>query len=535
MNYGKEVFKNVTTESKLLGRDQILNSCNHYVFKASDMSILNRFLIMGTEGGTYYIDQKKLTMDNAETILRMIKSSDETARMVVDKVVEVSNGGRAQKNDPAIFVLALVASFGGDSARKYAFSNLIQVCRIGTHLFYFLETMKSMRGWGRGLRTAVSNWYTDRSIDSLTTQLLKYKNRHGWTHKDAIAKAHVKPQHDEQAYMFKHLFHTELSCDTELFESSRYFVGANFNHIVGTDVRKAVKYIKDLNLPREVVPTEMLNDPLIWDALVDNNMGYTALIRNLGKMSAIKYLTTNSESTRKVINLLTNKDKITASRVHPISILQALMVYKRGEGIRGSLSWNTVKTIVDALEDAFYTSFKNVEPTGKRHMISIDMSGSMTWHISENEVLTSSAVAGAMAMSVVRTESMYDIMGFDSKFKPLNITKRSSIADVYNEIYHGTFGRTDCSVPMQYALDNKIPVDVFTIWTDNETNCSRVHPSVALKNYREVMGIDAKLIVCATCANSFTIADPEDRGMLDIAGFDSSVPTIIHDFSLGLI
>jgi 60 kDa SS-A/Ro ribonucleoprotein len=31
-------------------------------------------------------------------------------------------------------------------------------------------------------------------------------------------------------------------------------------------------------------------------------------------------------------------------------------------------------------------------------------------------------------------------------------------------------------------------------------------------------------------ANGFTLADPHDRGMLDLVGFDTSVPAVIADF-----
>ena len=36
-------------------------------------------------------------------------------------------------------------------------------------------------------------------------------------------------------------------------------------------------------------------------------------------------------------------------------------------------------------------------------------------------------------------------------------------------------------------------------------------------------------------ANEFTIADPEDAGMLDMAGFDSAAPEVIRNFALGEI
>ena len=44
------------------------------------------------------------------------------------------------------------------------------------------------------------------------------------------------------------------------------------------------------------------------------------------------------------------------------------------------------------------------------------------------------------------------------------------------------------------------------------------------------MGIDAKLIVMGMVSNGFSIADPTDAGMLDVVGFDASVPQVIAQF-----
>lgn len=78
-------------------------------------------------------------------------------------------------------------------------------------------------------------------------------------------------------------------------------------------------------------------------------------------------------------------------------------------------------------------------------------------------------------------------------------------------------------------------VDVYSVWTDNETWCGITKPHTALQRYREKMGIDAKLVVCGCTATEFTIADPMDPGMLDIVGFDSAVSQLIDEFSIGAI
>jgi 60 kDa SS-A/Ro ribonucleoprotein len=55
----------------------------------------------------------------------------------------------------------------------------------------------------------------------------------------------------------------------------------------------------------------------------------------------------------------------------------------------------------------------------------------------------------------------------------------------------------------------------------------------ALQLYREKMGINAKLVVVGMTATEFSIADPSDRGMLDVVGMDTSTPQLITEFAAG--
>ena len=59
----------------------------------------------------------------------------------------------------------------------------------------------------------------------------------------------------------------------------------------------------------------------------------------------------------------------------------------------------------------------------------------------------------------------------------------------------------------------------------------QIHPVQALRQYREATGIAARLVVVAMASNGFTIADPDDAGMLDVVGFDAATPALIADFA----
>ncbi len=86
---------------------------------------------------------------------------------------------------------------------------------------------------------------------------------------------------------------------------------------------------------------------------------------------------------------------------------------------------------------------------------------------------------------------------------------------------------------MVTARKKRWKIDTFVIITDNETWTGEIHPHQALVEYRQKMGIDAKLVVLAVTPTRFSIADPADAGMLDIAGFSNDVPTLVTEFSRG--
>jgi len=157
-----------------------------------------------------------------------------------------------------------------------------------------------------------------------------------------------------------------------------------------------------------------------------------------------------------------------------------------------------------------------------------------------------------MAMITAATEPSHEIVGFfagkrgvhfdQSRFRgrqdgltPLPISPRQRLDDVVQTVAGLPFGGTDCALPMLYALERKREVDTFVIYTDSETWAGDIHPTQALRRYREQSGIPARLVVVGMTSNGFSIADPEDPGMLDVVGFDSSAPGVISGFAAGRI
>jgi 60 kDa SS-A/Ro ribonucleoprotein len=209
-----------------------------------------------------------------------------------------------------------------------------------------------------------------------------------------------------------------------------------------------------------------------------------------------------------------------------------MKTYAGGHSLRGSGTWNPVPVITNGLDAAFYSAFDAVEPSGKRIMECLDVSGSMS-NPAGGLPISCREVTAAMAMVSVKTEPLTSVWGFSHKIMPLDISPRRRLDDVVASISRLPFDSTDCSLPMVLALKKGMAVDVFRISTDNETWFGGIHPHQALENYRQATGIDARLQVVAITPTEFSIADPLDRRQLDVSGFDSAVPTLLASHARG--
>ena len=136
-------------------------------------------------------------------------------------------------------------------------------------------------------------------------------------------------------------------------------------------------------------------------------------------------------------------------------------------------------------------------------------------------------------MVTYKVEPQVALISFQDRIVPLDIGRFSRLGEVIKSISDLQFGRTDCAQPMIWAMENKVEADAFIIYTDSETWCGDIHPTQALNEYRRKFNIPAKLIVVGMVANDFSIADPNDSGMLDVVGFDTSVPEVMSQFITG--
>lgn len=516
-----------TPQSQKAAPGQKKNNAGGFTFTISPMDRVKRFLILGSDS-SFYQSGAQLSKQNADVLLKVIEKGK--SRELVDLIVEVSTQGRAAKQDPGLFALAVASSHGTDAEKVYALSKLSEVARTGTTLFDFLTYVQQFRGWGRALAKAVAAWYTEKSTEKVAYQAVKYRQRNGWTHRDVFRKAHPV-RTDEEAGVFQVLGEWILR-GSVAEELPKVVLG--YEKAKTASLAELPGLISEYGLTWEMLPTEALNSKEVWEALLEGNLPLGALLRQLPRLTRLGVIAPLGGSTKQIVARLTDQEALVKARIHPLNLLIALKTYSSGRSLKGESSWTPVQPVVDALDKAFYLAFKAVEPAGKRTLIGLDVSGSMGWgQISGVPLMPSEAVA-ALSLVTANVEPETHIVGFASEVRDLGISPSMRLDDVLRKTSSMTFGSTDASAAIRYAMNKGLEVDTFVIMTDNDTWSGRTHPHEALEAYRKKMGIPARLVVVATTATEFSIANPNDAGMLDIAGFDTAVPQLITEFSRGL-
>ena len=541
--YGKQFL--VTPQSQAIpGREaeMVSNNAGGFGFLLDDWERLHRFLVIGSEGGTYYVGAPTLTAENAGCAIRCLKA-DGVRAIAMAATVNLEN--RAPKTDQQLFVLALAMQHGDDATKALVREVAPKMLRTGTHLLHFVAMLDGLGGWNRSKRRLVAEWFTERGADDLAFQVVKYGSRDGWKQRDVLRVAHPPAPSEGHRAIYDWLCGRENESAPALL---RAYAAAHQDGLPA--VQKALTGI-GAGLPREALPTEALNDPTVWRAMLPA-MPLHALLRNLGNMTANGVLAVGVSELATVHAKLTDPEALRRARVHPFAILLASVVYQTGHGARGGKAWTPVPAVVAALEDAYDLAFATVAPTGKRLLIGIDVSRSMSVSCMGTPIPASLAAA-AMAITLARLEPNALVVKFDTAVRSvLPVTKRTGIGNV------GTFegGGTDLAAPLHWAAGIKAEARASRIWgfyhpfadqqnqlppqranydavillTDNETWAGNQHCSQALDYYRRTVNQKAKLVCCSMAANHANIVDPQDPLSFGCAGLDANLPTLIADF-----
>lgn len=518
----------------------VRNAAGGYTFAKDVWTRLADFIILGTEGGTYYADERKHTYSNIASVREALAADGVRAvRLAVE--ISTARPARAPKNFPALYVVAAALATGDLDTRREAADALPLVARTTDHLAHFFGYFKSMSGGGGAksspvIRRAWTNWFTSSPPDRVAYQILKGRQRktgdgEAFTPGDLLRLARPTPRNEVEDALFGLAAGKRSPMDVSgSLSNAKAFYEAQ----LADTPAKAVRAVLAYHVPWEFLPDAVMKSPDVWEALIPH-LGITALIRNLARMTTLDVLGPFRPANDQVFRRLTDQSQLHSGRVHPFDLMLALRVYQSGSAqpnARAPLrTWTPVPQIVAALNEAYALSFGVVDQVPGNLVVAVDKSGSMSYPVVHGgSVLGSNFhVGSAIAQILTRTWSGQTWpVDFDTSVQPSQLYPTMPLSQVFQLRHNG--GATDVAAPISWALHNRIHTDGFVILTDNETWAGERHATRVLEEYRRKVNPAARVVVVSMAATGHSVGDPRDPGVLNIAGFDSAILSLVAGF-----
>jgi len=519
--------------------EMIRNKAGGYSFALTPWERLERFLIMGSESGSYRVGEDDLTLEGAQAVqLCLVMDGPETVR----RAMRVYQGEAVPKWKPAVFALA-VCSVHGAPKVKAMMRQAVARLRTAAHLLFFVQSCDQLGKWRRSLRAAVRAWFEARDPVKLAHQALKYRSRDGWALVDVMRMAHV-PMRGDKAPIAQFLLGKPLAADAPSilreYEAMRRIATASDDPAAPLGAMAWATV-----LPREVMPTEVLAHPAYWALVAPKALPLEALLRNLATMSRLGVLS-DPATLDAVARRLGDADELHRARIHPVQLLIAFLVYQAGGGggrsaqEREALRFEPVPRVLEILERAFFKMLQGRPAVRRRIRVAVDVSTSMMQETLGTPMRCKEAAA-AIGLAFYRSCAAAEIGLFNTRYPaardgqapyPFQVTRGSGLMDIVRQVERAS-GGTDCAAPIIEAQVGRRSFDAFVILSDGDSWAGRDHVAVAMDRYRKTVNPDAKLVLVSMTGAGTDLVDPLDRQALGVVGFDGSVLRVIEDFLAG--
>ncbi|WAR30710.1 RO60-like protein, partial [Mya arenaria] len=296
-----------------------------------------------------------------------------------------------------------------------------------------------------------------------------------------------------------------------------------------TDGFAAAMKLEEYELHKEYVPMALLSSKEIWNSLL-LNMTVKDVMTSLPALGRRAYLTMPARGTDgdPVVREIRHKGKKQDKG--------------QGEGVNKEETDENKATekakrnnpdIYEALHKAFRAAVeKNTPTTGKSYLLALKASSSeFQKGIRGTPSISAIEVMALMATILKKKESSVDLGFFTA-----SLTQMKYPAEMENIIQDiGLMAVPDLTLacdpasPVTWALEKKRKYDVILVMSDGHETEGETSPGSSLVEYRQKMKLpNTKMVICGLASPKLEFAT--EPGMLDIGGFDATVPKIISEF-----
>lgn len=215
------------------------------------------------------------------------------------------------------------------------YATMLIVYGAGTSTVPTAPVASRAKGFGKGMRKALSQWYLQRTPMDLVNMTGRNRGLHRWTHKDLILMSHVKfIESDERAPIVKSLFHRGIKTVETIEENEslasltppmqRFYKIASLK--LCEDPNDAAQKIQLDNLDIEHAPSHFYDEPSFWLAMAPH-LKYEQLLNSFLALNDRNLLKVTDDLAKKYSILIGREALVKNSKVQPIQLLSILNGY----------------------------------------------------------------------------------------------------------------------------------------------------------------------------------------------------------------
>ena len=221
--------------------------------------------------------------------------------------------------------------------------------RNARELIEFVRIQTGSRGWGRGLRTAVSEWYMRQSLAKLAVEVLPDLP----LHRQIVRRAHPKPRTLAQNAFFQWVTTGELGhlATPELRSGHLRVIDAVERLHSTPDLHEAVRLIEEYQLAPELVPAHWKQSARVWEALLSHS-SVESLLAHL-RVIGLSGLFEDPELTAMLVARVSNRSRLaTLGRGALESALAEYRAGSRGHAAVDHVLNSALRAVASAVPEA---------------------------------------------------------------------------------------------------------------------------------------------------------------------------------------
>lgn len=557
--------------------------------------VILRYLYLGTTQPYYIYKSKSLDVGLGRLVLEPIKILVQAAENPndlelrakaekislreepVDTIVRAINSGSLPRRDECLFTLAyLIRTYKKPEEKHRVYRVLPNLIAEGKELFQFVQFYQILAepketGFGNGMRKALTKWYDRHTADELAKLLVTDRGAYGWTHRDILRQAHVQladtaktqvllivkgpgtlEKFRKTEYTGKYVDAVYGALEVESEALTMFNQMKKFKALDTAD--KACNGITEQQYPFELVPVPLLRSAAVWESLFPR-LPYRDILRAAVLLQDFRLLKENDSPLSVAYgNVLNRMTSVRESRLHPIVIYRLMRLFEERQryhnAVKEAIHTSNNLTLKNSKANPtvlkqFYAvlneSMLNYERTGLRFLVTLDLRSKQSKkRVFGNRLMSCQAAYILLTLPIVKREPHVTVLSFTEKpeeLKKVNLSREMDFFKACDHIQNAAVKKTNVQLtrPIEYAEENKMPVDVFITIVDSliRVNPKRRSPVVKLNAYNKAMKQKARFVIVNLSRHNRDLEHDDmnsTSGVLELAGCAEDAPKLIDAY-----